>query len=65
MDAAAQGKTLSAASTATFIVGMAGLGTGIVLVGLGWSTNGEASPTVSLQAAPVVAGAGLVLRGRF
>jgi hypothetical protein len=68
VDAADSGRTLSAVSTATFVVGLAALGTGILFVALDASSDsseGEPAPSVGLAASVSPYGSALQVVGRF
>ena len=65
LDAAAEGKTLSTVSSVTFVVGLAALGTGILLVGLGWDGGAESEPAVAVGPVVSPTAGGLQVLGRF
>jgi hypothetical protein len=68
VDAAEQGRALSTASTVTFVVGLAGLATGVLLIALDGSDEPSASePEPALALGPTFwcSGAGWRLKGSF
>jgi len=68
VDAAAQGRSLSTASTVTFVVGLAALGTGVLLIALDSSDGpapSEPHPAVALGLGCSGAGGGVRVVGTF
>ncbi|HMJ10319.1 MAG TPA: PEGA domain-containing protein [Polyangiaceae bacterium] len=62
LDAGDSGRTLSTISTVSFAVGLAGIGTGLVLI---LTSDGSSGAQTSISASPLHGGAGLRFGGRF